>query len=232
MRRAPLIEAAGSAVFVTVVVTIGTMFVPKDHSGTFVGLVFLAAVWGLVWRRADDEVKRCGVSLGGLMLGAPIAFRPLMGQALRAMGWALAFAAVSFPMFYFGWRWWWKPGEHFSIALQPWETANLVLGQVVLVALPEEAFYRGYLQTRFDDAFEAKLNLFGARVGPGLLIASAIFAIGHVLTIHAPARLAVFFPSLVFGWMRARTGGVGASIAFHVMCNLFTEMLGRGYGLY
>ncbi len=232
MRREPLIEAAAVAVLVTTVVTIGTMFVPKDHSGTFVGLVFLAAVWALVWRRGDDEVTHCGVGLGGLLLGAPIHFGPLIGQALRAIRWALAFAAVSLPFFYLGWRWWWRPGEHFSLALQPWDTANLILGQIVLVALPEEAFYRGYLQTRLDDAFEAKISLFGARIGPGLLIASAIFAIGHVLTVHAPARLAVFFPSLVFGWMRARTGGVGASVAFHVICNMFTLLLGQGYGLY
>lgn len=232
MERRPLIEACVVALLVTAVVTVGTMFVPKDHSGTFVGLVFLAAVWWRVWRRGDDEVTRAGVGMGGLLLAAPIDSKLLTSQALRALGWALAFAAVTFPFFYLGWRWWWKPGEHFSLSLRAWDTTNLVLGQIVLVALPEEAFYRGYLQTRFDDAFGAKFSLFGARIGPGLFIASTIFAVGHVLTIHAPARLAVFFPSLVFGWMRARTGGVGASVAFHVMCNLFTEMLGRGYGLY
>jgi membrane protease YdiL (CAAX protease family) len=55
--------------------------------------------------------------------------------------------------------------------------------------------------------------------------------LGHVATIHDPGRLAVFFPSLVFGWLRARTGGVGAAIAFHALCNLFSESLMRGYGL-
>ena len=69
-------------------------------------------------------------------------------------------------------------------------------------------------------------------VGPGILAASAIFALGHIATIHAPARLAVFFPALVFGWLRARTGGIGASIAYHALCNVFSEALGRGYGVY
>ncbi len=59
---------------------------------------------------------------------------------------------------------------------------------------------------------------------------SAIFALGHLLTIHDPGRLAVFFPSLVFGWLRARTGGVGASIAFHALCNLFSATLLQAYG--
>ena len=38
------------------------------------------------------------------------------------------------------------------------------------------------------------------------------------------------FPSLVFGWLRARTEGVGASIAFHASCNLFSATLLQAYG--
>ena len=84
---------------------------------------------------------------------------------------------------------------------------NDVVGQLSLIALPEEVFYRGYLQTRLDDAWPLRVRLFGASVGPSVVVTSAIFALGHLLTIHDPGRLAVFFPSLVFGWLRARTGG-------------------------
>jgi membrane protease YdiL (CAAX protease family) len=42
----------------------------------------------------------------------------------------------------------------------------------------------------------------------------------------------VFFPSLLFGWLRARTGGIGAGTAYHASCNLFASLLGRGYGLF
>jgi membrane protease YdiL (CAAX protease family) len=59
-----------------------------------------------------------------------------------------------------------------------------------------------------------------------------IFAAGHLATVQVPARLAVFFPALLFGWLRARTGGVGASVFFHATCNLYSLVLGRGYGLY
>jgi membrane protease YdiL (CAAX protease family) len=75
------------------------------------------------------------------------------------------------------------------------------------------------------------VRVLGADLGPGWLLASAIFAAGHVLTIPHPARLAVFFPALVFGWLRQRTGGIGASVLFHASCNLFSAALGRGYGL-
>ena len=46
-----------------------------------------------------------------------------------------------------------------------------------------------------------------------------------------PARLAVFFPALLFGWLRARTGGIGASVVFHALCNLFSATLARGYAV-
>jgi membrane protease YdiL (CAAX protease family) len=75
-------------------------------------------------------------------------------------------------------------------------------------------------------------RVLGATVGPSIFVGSAIFALGHFATIREPARFAVFFPALLFGWLRARTGGVGASVAFHALCNVFSETLGRGYGVY
>ena len=73
--------------------------------------------------------------------------------------------------------------------------------------------------------------MFGAKVGVGLVLASGVFAVGHVLTEPYLGRLAVFFPALVFGCLRAKTGGIGAGVAFHAACNCFTWVLGRGYGL-
>jgi membrane protease YdiL (CAAX protease family) len=137
--------------------------------------------------------------------------------------------------FFFGWRAWWMhamPGLHFSLAVKPLEAANEVLGQLFVIALPEEAFYRGYLQSRLDDAWAPRWRVLGATLGPGWLAACAIFAIGHVATVHVPARLAVFFPALLFGWLRARTGGIGASVVFHMLCNVYSQALGRGYGVY
>jgi hypothetical protein len=100
-----------------------------------------------------------------------------------------------------------------------------------VVALPEEAFFRGYLQTALDDRSPPKLRLWGAALGPGVLVSSALFAVGHFLSVPDVGRLAVFFPSLLFGWLRARTGGIGASVVCHALCNLYVVMLGAGYGL-
>ena len=45
-----------------------------------------------------------------------------------------------------------------------------------------------------------------------------------------PSRLAVFFPSLLFGWLR-RDRRHRAPRAFHALCNLFASYLARSYGL-
>jgi membrane protease YdiL (CAAX protease family) len=69
------------------------------------------------------------------------------------------------------------------------------------------------------------------KFGVGLLLSSAVFALGHLLATPAASRLAVFFPSLVFGWLRVRTGGVGAGVFYHALCNLFSATLAQGYAL-
>jgi membrane protease YdiL (CAAX protease family) len=52
-----------------------------------------------------------------------------------------------------------------------------------------------------------------------------LFALGHVLVDFNPQRLAVFFPALAFGWMRARTGSLAAGAVFHALCNLLADVL-------
>ncbi|MBW7947561.1 MAG: CPBP family intramembrane metalloprotease, partial [Sphingomonadaceae bacterium] len=92
----------------------------------------------------------------------------------------------------------------------------------------------GFGSTRLADgrAVPRRLRVLGADLGPAVLVVSVIFALGHLATIRQPARLAVFFPSLLFGWLRCRTGGIGAGLVFHAMCNLFSEMLGNGFSVY
>ena len=227
-----LVEAVVASAIVTGVVTLASTFLPDRYVATAVGFVFLGATWALVWRGDDARVERSGLTLGGLVLPGPIDRGRLARSGATAIGWALAFAAITFVPFFFGWRTFWRAHGTFGLHLQAWDSINEVFGQLVIIALPEEAFYRGYLQSRLDDALPGRLRIFGAEVGPALIVSSVIFALGHYATIREPARLAVFFPSLVFGWLRARTKGIGASVAFHASCNLFSELLGKGYHVY
>lgn len=228
----PLTEALLASVVVTGGVTLASAFLPQKYIATGVGFVFLAATWALVWRRDDAFVVHSGLGFGGLVLPGTFDARGAALSTLKALGWALGFGMITFVPFFFGWRMWWGPEGSFALTPRLAEVGNEIVGQVVIIALPEEAFYRGYLQSRLDDVWPPRFWFAGARVGPGIIVASAIFALGHLATIHAPVRLAVFFPALIFGWLRARTRGVGASIAYHALCNVFSEALGRGYGVY
>jgi CAAX protease family protein len=95
-----------------------------------------------------------------------------------------------------------------------WELGGQVAGNAA-VAFSEEFFYRGYMTLRFEE-----------RWGPvkSALAAAALFAVGHLLT-PAPWRLAVFFPALLFAFLRNRTRTiVGASIC-HFFCNVWLLLL-------
>jgi membrane protease YdiL (CAAX protease family) len=103
------------------------------------------------------------------------------------------------------------------------------LGQLVVVALPEEYFFRGYIQTLLQRAWPARRQLLGGELGVGLVATSALFAVGHVPRDLNLLRLATFFPALAFGWLRNATGSILASVLFHAACNLVSDALHRAY---
>jgi len=220
-----------------VAITVGTTLLvtllsrlPDSISATAVGFGFLAVTYWLVLRRDDSErIARYGLSFAGLFDPEPLSPRRIARDSARAAAWALGLAAVFLPPFWFGFVWWWKIRVPFHGARLN-ALGNDFLGQLLVIALPEEAFYRGYLQSSLDEVWRPRLRVLGAEIGPGLLVSSALFAAGHLCTEFNAGRLAVFFPSLVFGWLRSRTRGVGAGIVFHALCNLFASYLGQSYG--
>ncbi|HTA93462.1 MAG TPA: MrtC family glutamic-type intramembrane protease [Polyangiaceae bacterium] len=203
---------------------------PDSISATAVGFGFLAATYWLVWRGDDSKrIARYGLSFAGLFDPEPLSFSRILRDAAAATGWALGAAAVFLPPFCFGFVWWWHIRVPFHGARLN-AVGNDFLGQLLVIALPEEAFYRGYLQSSLDEVWRPRWRVLGAEVGAGLLVSSALFAAGHLCTEFNAGRLAVFFPALVFGWLRSRTRGVGAGIVFHALCNLFASYLGQSYG--
>jgi membrane protease YdiL (CAAX protease family) len=220
-----------------VAITLGTTLVvtllsklPDSYSATAVGFGFLAATYWLVLR-ADDSarIRRYGLSFAGLFDPEPLSATRIARDSAGAALWALGLAAIFLPPFWFGFVWWWRIRVPFHPAALS-SLGNDLLGQLLVIALPEEAFYRGYLQSALDEVWRPRWRVLGADIGPGLLLASALFAAGHLCTEFNAGRLAVFFPALVFGWLRSRTRGVGAGIVFHALCNLFASYLGQSYG--
>jgi membrane protease YdiL (CAAX protease family) len=103
--------------------------------------------------------------------------------------------------------------------------ALLALVQLLVVALPEELFYRGWMQTTWAASDPARrVRVLGASLGAGFLWTQALFALGH-LVIPEAWRLGTFFPGLVFGWVRERSGGLAAPILVHALSNLFIATL-------
>ncbi|MBW2699386.1 MAG: CPBP family intramembrane metalloprotease [Deltaproteobacteria bacterium] len=144
----------------------------------------------------------------------------------RAFLWAGLFVVITFPPYVPAFVWWFGRGEfHFDLPDTFWQE---VVGFFFLVALPEEAFYRGYMQTRLDEVFKGRVNILGAKVGWSLVVTSALFAIGHLITPRLD-KLGTFFPALLFGWMRARTGTIAAAVIFHALCNIYAQVLKYGY---
>lgn len=99
-----------------------------------------------------------------------------------------------------------------------------VIDNLLVVALPEEFFYRGYVQARLRDAWPQGRRFLGARLGPAFWLTALLFAVGH-LAIFEAWRLSVIFPALLFGWMRERTGTVMGAALFHASANLLALVL-------
>ena len=149
---------------------------------------------------------------GGATLRAPDGQPPAAGS-LRAGrdGEALNDGAISPRV---GWTW----------------LLGLFATQLLLVALPEEAFFRGYVLTRLRRASpNAPIAVLGVPLGTADLAAAALFAAVHLVAIPAPGRLLVFFPALLFGWVARRTGSSVGPAVLHALCNVCLELLLRCY---
>ena len=232
LSRIRRIHPLAIAFLVTALVAIVARLIPDSYNASVVGLTFLGSAYVLcIVGASNAEVRACGLSLGGLLESERLDARRMLSDSWAAVKYALLAAILILPPFAWAFAIWWHPTHPFTFR-PPASYNDELVGQALVVALPEEAFYRGYLMHAFDQRSRRRWRLFGTEVGPSLIWTSALFALGHYATEPNVARLAVFFPALVFGWLRQKTGGVGAGLVFHVLCNVFASTLGRGYGLW
>lgn len=227
IERVSLGRLASIALLVTLVVTTASYVAPAEYSAIAVAAGFLSAVWYLVLRHEGSVIRAYGLSLAGLLEPEPLEPRRLLREGLRGLLVAAFFLLLVAIPFFFGFKYWFHRGS-FDVA-RMWPSYDSVLGQLLVIALPEEAFYRGYLQTQLDAHFPKEVRIFGLPISWSIVLTSAVFAVGHFLTIPVPARLAVFFPSLLFGAIRKREGGIGASLVFHALCNLLSGAVASGF---
>jgi membrane protease YdiL (CAAX protease family) len=180
---------------------------------------------------------------GAPFLGPP--GRRGWGQVARGAGLGLLCCLVLFPPFVAGFWLFTEVLPHLPRALTsvlvpylgapspawrlPERLPLLLAVQLLVVALPEELFYRGWMQTSWARSAPGRgVTVLGARLGAGFLATQLLFAAGHLVTLQ-PWRLATFLPGLLFGWLRERTGGLAAPVVAHALSNLLMSTLERSF---
>ncbi len=197
--------------------------------------IFLA--WGLViavgagWRFLPAVGEQSGLALAVALLYIPIGISFFKKKRIH-------FVDDSFGGFFKSLRVFaWVTGIVLGLAslfvvLVPWfsfvqspDLGQLLFQQIFVIALPEEFFFRGYLQERLKKLFPTERRFLGASVGAFLILTSLIFALSHSLITLQWWHPLIFFPSLVFGWLKEKTGTITAPILFHAACNVFSAHL-------
>jgi membrane protease YdiL (CAAX protease family) len=222
---------AAVLVLVTALVRIDVDVPLVGHLGSaLVAVIFLYAPSVVAWRRRET-IDDYGFH------AAPIA---------RGLGYGLGAAAVIFPIFVAGYFVFYGVVCHADAlrTLAPGGACRAYHGfdaihwphlgssflefvavQAIVVALPEELFFRGCLLRLLEQRFPPKRRILGGGVGLALVISAAAFAVIHLPKDGDPRALATFFPGLLFGWMRSATGSILASTIAHASSNILIRVL-------
>ncbi len=115
--------------------------------------------------------------------------------------------------------------SNFAVKLSLSDAAASFLFYVFFLGLGEELLFRGYIQSRLNEAFGRPWRFFGVRWGGGAIIAFAFFGLMHVLNLGGlssgnwmPAwwwGFWTFFGGLVFAFVREKTGSIAAPALLH-----------------
>jgi membrane protease YdiL (CAAX protease family) len=235
--REPILAFAAATALASLLAALGTL-VPlvRNNLHALIAIIFFYTP-SVAARRAGREFdyREAGLRLDPLALNlavlgamAALTFPAFMAGFFGFYGRVCTVPASAATRFFGGLcnRWLGFSDGHLRL---PPGFALLAASQLVVVAIPEELFFRGYLMERLERVWPPTRRFFGAKVGVALVASSALFALGHLLVIPNPQRLAVFFPALVFGWMRARTGSIAAGATFHALCNVVSDVLHTSY---
>jgi membrane protease YdiL (CAAX protease family) len=150
-------------------------------------------------------------------------------DAARFAGALIAVVFVPFVLLYHLWQ---TTVFGFEFEGTPPSQPLMLIGyHLFFVAIPEEMFYRGYMQSRLDEVWPTRWKVLGVMMGPGWLVTCVLFAFGHSIVQVQWWHFAIIIPSLAFGWLRSRTGQVLAGAFFHAWCNVTVAWLDTLYGV-
>src|SRR5439155_15818480 len=197
-----------------------------------------------VWRSPYGRVVPLGVRLleALIWIAVPVALHLRGHRALRTMGLALTapqrslalvarYAAATLLPFV-------ALAHLLPAARSPaaWGAtagayAGAVARYVLIAGLPEEVFYRGFVQPLVAARLPgARRRVLGVALTPAVVLTAALFAVTHLVWevpvqgARAWMRLLTFFPGLLFGALREDTGDIAASVAYHALCDATLEV--------
>lgn len=104
-----------------------------------------------------------------------------------------------------------------SLAAVNQDMLTFSLITLILVALPEEWFFRAYLMGRIRE--KLKFAALQSNLGSNALTA-AFFSLMH-LPAQGITGLLVFFPALIYGWVYQKTRDLLLVILLHAISNQF-----------
>jgi membrane protease YdiL (CAAX protease family) len=90
-------------------------------------------------------------------------------------------------------------------------TSYALIFQILAVSLPEEFFFRGFLQDSIGKSFRA------------VFLVSLLFSLAHLpkaIFMGEWISLLSFFPSLIMGWLYMKTNNILPGVLFHFLANL------------
>ncbi len=83
------------------------------------------------------------------------------------------------------------------------------LTSLIVVALPEEFFFRGFLFDRIEGSAQTKI-----------IVTSILFSITHIVIGFSLIRFLTFLPGISLGFLRHKTGEVYTPALLHTLFNL------------
>jgi membrane protease YdiL (CAAX protease family) len=187
-------------------------------------MAFLYLPLLVIWIRGLPA-RRYGLSLG-----------PWEKKSCLLFGSALI---LIFPLYILGFHLWQSHVRGLVLHLEAFPSGKVlwatVIFQTLLVAFPEEFFFRGYLQTRLREmgarAQEPEKECVSARrdLWASIVISNTLFAASHLIGNFSLGRLLTFFPGLIFSGLWWRTRNLVFPVLFHALCNTLSFLL---YSLY
>ena len=207
----PLIVLAS----VLVLLKVAQFFFPLSIVGFMTPLLLLYVPLFIFWRKGesvDFVEKNVSQSIQGLLAFAVLVLIIFPPYLIVAHYWMLkvfhynGFHAAPVSLFF-------KNGIY----------------QLLVVALPEEFFFRGYFQSQLKKFFKPRWNILGVSLGWGWIMTALIFAFAHSVIHVRWWHFSIFFPALLFGYLKERTGSITAPVLFHAFSNCFTVWYMHSY---